>query len=219
MKRPNRTRTITRALWLAMTLGILMSACTAPLVAQNPHEVLQGRSVSPSQELKNAATKAYDVHRRILEQIDSACFSGSFSANINERASSETPAYKDGKSHWDLSTYSYVRGGLDTKSLFVKVKEYLESQGYSMSRNESSGTPPEIVVTAQFRNQSAVNFIDLAVSGDPKIGMIAINLVTDHFPNPPESEWPRPGEEETWKPSVPLWPDGLGPKETANPTP
>ena len=222
------TRTAARGLFLALTLGILMSACTTPapgsgqtssLGVKNPHEALDGRRVSPSRGLKDAATDAYDLHRGILEQVGLNSLDGDVSADINRRSSSETPAYKDGNSYWNLGTLSYLNNDVDTNAVFRRVKAYLETQGYTAPKVEVTGTPPELMTTAQFGKNSSVSVIDITVRRNTKIALIGITIVTADFPNPPESEWPASGEEETWKPSVPLWPAGLGPKETASPTP
>ena len=223
MRTPARIWSTARALGLALVLGILMSACTPHTLAKptttaemkNPHETLNGASVSPGQGLKAAATEAYDLHRSILEQVDPEFFDGDVSARINERASSETPGYKDGNSYWNLSTLSYLKGSTDTEAPFSKIRAYLESEGYAMTRDERSATGG----SADFRKDHPVAYINLGVNKSGKFGQIGMTIVTDHFPNPPMSEWPKPGEEETWKPSVALWPAGLGPKETASPTP
>ena len=223
MRTPNRTWSTARALGLALVLGILMSACTPHTLAKptttaemkNPHEALDGARVSPSQELKNAASEAYDLHRGILQQIDPTLFGGDYQLPTSRRASSETPAYKDGNSYWYLNTLSYLKGNVDTEAVLSRIKNYLESQGYTMTQNGHPGSDASF----DFRKDAPVEVVSLAVNKSEKSGQIGLRLVTADFPNPPEAEWPKPGEEETWKPSVPLWPAGLGPKETASPTP
>lgn len=208
--------------WLGAGAQVLLF-CIGVLLVQggvpDPRDQLGGTPVSPSQELKQAAAEAYEVHRSIVSQVDASLFTGKSTEYTNERKSAESPAYKDGDSLWTIETDTDLRPGMDMQATWGRIKTHLESKGFTMVESKSKTTKWGPHLYAEFRQKGPVESIVLVLDAAKTWSGISVELSTADFPNPPESEWPKYGEEETWKPSVPLWPAGLGPKEKPSPTP
>ncbi|NYE94959.1 hypothetical protein FHU41_001180 [Psychromicrobium silvestre] len=195
-----------------------MSACTSG--NGNPHEPINADKVGVSQELKNATIEAVKLNRDILTQIDKKYFIGSFTDLSNERHSSETPPMKNGYSYWQITTLSGTKN-MDITAVFNQIRTYLESQGFTLDRDDRQGTPEKGVTdVATFRRKdNAVPFIEMGVPGTNKDSQISLKIVTADYPNPPMSEWPDWHKDEPeWKPTEPLWPTGIGPKTTPSST-
>jgi hypothetical protein len=203
---------------LIMMLGVVMTGCAPNSTGNNnPAEQADG-PIGASPELKEAATQAFDLNRNILTQIDPALFTGDYALLTSERQSSETPAMANGYSYWDLTTTSDLKD-TDVHALFDKLRTYLESDGWKVSSDDRRvSSTGGVSGGADFRKDGPVVYLSMGVTRGPAGARIYVEIATRHFSNPPMSEWPAAGADETWQPNTPLWPEGLGPTPSPSPS-
>ncbi len=199
-----------------------MSACTGG-TSSNPHEAIGADQVGVSSDLKNAAIEAHQLNRDILAQIAPSNFTGvyNFLPSDSSRLSAETPAMKDGSSYWNFQTSSILKKDTDVGALFIELRTYLESRGFTLTADDHKpGSPGWIVGGADFKSNGTIRYIRLNVNGGPDYKDVAINVITANYPNPPMSEWPDlRGDDWEWNTTEPLWPEGLGPTPTPSASP